>query len=79
LAERGVTTGAQRIAGTTLKEFILNPPAGYRVEPVYKAAQEPSYRYARSFTLQMLDCSSKILNDEPIEQRPDDVFVHFES
>jgi hypothetical protein len=39
----------------SLLELLLHPPAGARIEPVCLDA-EGVYRYARRFTLRLLDC-----------------------
>lgn len=62
---------------TALKELLLSPPDGFRVEPVYATPEAPNYRYARQFTLRLLNCPSDILEDEPVELRRGDVFLGF--
>jgi len=76
LVERGLTTGEQAVSGTTLKELILSPPPGYRVEPVYRASLQSEFIYARSFTLRMLDCPTNVLTDQPVERRQSDVLIN---
>ncbi|MDB5907149.1 MAG: glycosyltransferase [Massilia sp.] len=58
----------------SLLELLLHPPAGARIEPVCLDAQGV-YRYARRFTLQMLDCPEQWLEDEPAEFRAGDVLL----
>jgi glycosyltransferase involved in cell wall biosynthesis len=58
-----------------LREWLNNPPKGYRVEPVYAMTDRPGYFYARAFTLQFLECPEGILNDEPISFSNGDIFV----
>jgi len=59
-----------------LKEWLLNCPQGYRVEPVYATADN-GYRYARRFTAALLDSAVDGLQDEPIDYAPGDVFFAF--
>ncbi|SHI49101.1 glycosyltransferase [Pollutimonas bauzanensis] len=58
-----------------LHEWLLLPPKGFRVEPVYFDTQRQSYRYARKLTLELLECSSDMLIDEPISYYMNDVFL----
>jgi glycosyltransferase involved in cell wall biosynthesis len=73
LVQRDAKTGIQRVVRSILKEWLTNPPEGYRVEPVY-ATIENGYRYARRFTCQFLEVQVGLLNDEPIDFAPGDVF-----
>lgn len=61
-----------------LRELLINPPAEYRVEPVYITADR-GYCYARQFTLQFLGCPDHILNDDVIEFRSGDIFFGLHS
>jgi glycosyltransferase involved in cell wall biosynthesis len=73
LVQRDSKSGIQRVVRNILWEWLNNPPAGYRVEPVY-ATLDRGYRYARRFTLGFLGCPDTVLQDEPIEFAPGDVF-----
>jgi glycosyltransferase involved in cell wall biosynthesis len=64
----------QRVVRGILREWLLNPPTGWRVEPVYATA-DTEYRYARRFSLNFIECQPNLLVDEPIEVAPGDVFV----
>ena len=75
LIERDIKTGIQRVVRSALAELLKNPPAGFRVEPVYAIPHEPGYRYARQFTLRFLDCPDHILVDETVEAFNGDVFL----
>ncbi|CAD5105890.1 FkbM family methyltransferase [Zestomonas carbonaria] len=75
LVQRDARSGIQRVVRSILLEWLLNPPPGYRVEPVYATAGQPGYRYARRFTLGFLGCPETTLVDEPISYRAGDVFV----
>ncbi|MES2636293.1 MAG: glycosyltransferase, partial [Pseudomonadota bacterium] len=68
-------TGVQRVVRSILLELLNNPPVGYRVEPVYGDSSGQGYRYARKFTLQMLDCPNSFLNDDIIEFNNGDIFL----
>lgn len=75
LIEQDIKTGIQRVVRSALAELLKNPPAGFRVEPVYAIPNEPGYRYARQFTLRFLDCPDHILVDETVEAFNGDVFL----
>lgn len=66
--------GNQRVALSTLKELLVNPPEGYRVEPVY-ATSHQGYRYARRFTLNFLNLPELTLEDDVIEYHAGDIFL----
>ena len=68
-------TGIQRVVRSILQELLSNPPAGYRIEPVYGDTNGQGYRYARKYTLQMLDCPNSFLNDDIIEFNNGDLFL----
>jgi glycosyltransferase involved in cell wall biosynthesis len=57
-----------------LLDLLLHPPAGVRIEPVYLDA-EGVYRYARRFTLRLLDCPEEALEDDRAEFRAGDVLL----
>jgi glycosyltransferase involved in cell wall biosynthesis len=73
LVQRDARTGIQRVVRSVLKEWLLNPPDGYRVEPVY-ATVEQGYRYAQGFKSRFLRESEDDHPDELIEYAPGDVF-----
>lgn len=75
LVEHDAKTGIQRVVRNILQEWLLNPPDGYCVEPVYATVDKLGYRYARQFTLGFLDCPADALADESISCRTGDVFV----
>lgn len=72
LVQLDLKTGIQRIVRSILKEWLTNPPNGYRVEPVYTTF-EHGYRYARRFTQDFLGLNDAGLVDEPIEFAPGDI------
>jgi glycosyltransferase involved in cell wall biosynthesis len=75
LVQGDAKSGVQRVVRSILIELLSNPPIGYRVEPVYIAAHEPGYRYARQFTLRFLGCPDQVLVDEPIDYSHQDIFL----
>jgi hypothetical protein len=58
----------------SLKDLLLAPPPGVRIEPVCLDG-EGCYRYARRFTLRLLGCPESALNDDPAEFRAGDVML----
>lgn len=73
LVQRDARSGIQRVVRSVLKEWLLNPPNGYRVEPVYATVNQ-GYRYARQFTQKFIGTNDGIVIDEPIDYAPNDVF-----
>ena len=70
-------TGIERVARALLLALLKSPPAGYRVEPVYlsKDGANWNYRYARRYTLGLLECPSEALDDEVVTRESGDVLV----
>lgn len=73
LVQRDARSGIQRVVRSILKEWLENPPAGYRVEPVYASVTEP-YRYARRFSASFMGQAIASVTDELIDWAPGDVF-----
>ena len=73
LVQHDAKSGIQRVVRSILKEWLLNPPEGYRIEPVYATVKQ-GYRYARQFTQRFLGTNEGALTDEPIDYAPGDVF-----
>ncbi len=73
LAQRDAKTGIQRVVRGILKEWLLNPPEGYRVEPVY-ATVEQGYRYARQFMQRFIGTNQESATDDLIDYAPGDIF-----
>jgi glycosyltransferase involved in cell wall biosynthesis len=67
-------TGIQRVVRSILKEWLNNPPEGYKVEPVY-ATPTQGYRYARQFAMNFLGHPIADLKDEPIAYKNGDKFI----
>ena len=68
-------TGIQRVVRSILQALLANPPAGYRVEPVYSPGGGQQYRYARRHMQSMLKTPVHDLDDAPIEVRDGDMFL----
>lgn len=75
LVQRDIGTGIQRVVCSILKNLLVNPPDGFRVEPVYASPERPGYYYARHFTLRFLNCPADILEDAPVEFQSGDAFL----
>jgi len=73
LINNQVVTGIAQDVRYILREWLLNPPVGWRIEPVY-ATLDQSYRYARKFTTTFLDVQNEGLNDDPIDFASGDIF-----
>lgn len=78
IVKRDAKTGIQRVVRSVLVEWLKNPPAGYRVEPIYALAEEDEqYRYAREFTQEFSNNPIRrdIHVDEVVEFSQGDVFI----
>ncbi|CAI3788157.1 D-inositol-3-phosphate glycosyltransferase [Pseudomonas sp. MM227] len=75
LCQRDARSGIQRVVRSIVLHWLLNPPQGYRVEPVYATTDAPGYFYARRFTLGFLGCPMDALVDEPVTYGPGDTFI----
>lgn len=75
LVRTSLKTGVERVVDKILRFLLLNPPDGYRVEPVYANAQTPGYQYARSFSFKTLGVENPIFFDGPVEAGPGDIFL----
>ena len=73
VATHDLRTGIERVVRSILWEFLVEPPQGFRIEPVY-LDRSGLYRYARRFTQRVVGCESPLLEDEPIEAHPNDLF-----
>ena len=76
-SRNNLKTGIERVVYSLLIEIIENPPAGYRVEPIYLTDEEGiwQYRYARQWTSRFLDCPCPDLTDEPVEYYQGDLLL----
>lgn len=75
LIQRDNKTGIQRVVKNILHEWLMNPPNGVRIEPVYATVGRKGYRYARKFTMGFVNCPQNILNDEVIDYKAGDIFI----
>lgn len=75
LVQRDARSGIQRVVRSILREWLINPPSDYRVEPVYATAGQVGYRYARQFTQRLLGRDLGGLQDELIDYARGDRFV----
>ena len=76
LARDDFKTGIQRVVRSQLLALLNNPPAGFRVEPVWLGNTDGRwhYQYARRYTLQLLGLPEGVLDDDPVEIAEGDVF-----
>jgi glycosyltransferase involved in cell wall biosynthesis len=66
-------TGIARVVRSVLSGLLQRPPAGYRVEPVYRI--DARYYYARRFTANSLGIEEVGIEDGPVEVNCHDVFL----
>ncbi|MCP3709235.1 glycosyltransferase [Paraburkholderia sp. CNPSo 3274] len=74
LVQQDAKSGIQRVVRSILREWLMRPPIGYRLEPVYASADEP-YRYARKYIARFQGKDGSQLRDAPIEYAVGDVFL----
>lgn len=75
VAGNDLKTGIQRVVRSIVLALIDNPPAGFRVEPVYGSGAQRRYRYARRFTLGLLGVDNIPFEDDPIDYQQGDIFL----
>lgn len=68
-------TGIQRVVRSILLALINDPPAGYRVEPVYSSNVHACYRYARGYGLDLFGATGIDTADDPVAHQPGDIFL----
>jgi len=70
-------TGIQRAVRALTLALIEEPPPGFRVEPVYLCNEHGpwKYRFARAFTLALLNLRTDGMVDEIIEAQPGDILL----
>jgi glycosyltransferase involved in cell wall biosynthesis len=75
LVEHDAKSGIQRVVRSILNQWLVNPPNGYRIEPIY-ATTNSGYRYARKFltTFNSYYVGCKV-PDDPIEFSTGDIFI----
>lgn len=74
LVEYDAKTGIQRVVRNILREWLSNPPKGYRVEPVYAEIDKP-YCYARKYTAGFLGEDIDPNRDDVVEFSSGDIFL----
>ncbi|MCS7092260.1 MAG: glycosyltransferase, partial [Patescibacteria group bacterium] len=75
LVDQDHNTGIQRVVRNVIIELLRDPPDGYRVELVYATPKGDGYRYAKSFSLQLLNLYGPPMHDRnPIDISPGDIF-----
>jgi hypothetical protein len=74
LAITDAGTGIQRVVRHILAELLANPPAGFRVEPVYVRMGDV-FRYARQFTVERFYPDASVPADTPVDFRQGDIFL----
>lgn len=72
LVQGDAKTGIQHVVCHVLRNWLLNPPTGWRIEPIHAAEAEP-YRYARRFTANFLEIPGIELNDDVVDFMPGDI------
>lgn len=75
VAQNDLKTGVQRVVRSILLALIKDPPAGFRVEPIYGSGLQQQYRYARRFTLDLLGFHGIAAEDDPIAYQDGDIFL----
>jgi glycosyltransferase involved in cell wall biosynthesis len=75
LVQRDSKSGIQRVVKNILHEWIMNPPQGVRIEPVYATENRAGYCYARQFMSNFLNYPENILSDDVINYQAGDVFI----
>jgi glycosyltransferase involved in cell wall biosynthesis len=75
IAQGDARSGIQRVVRSLLREFLLNPPTGWVVEPVCATGEVQGYRYARRFANQFLGITEDWANDTPVEAYAGDALV----
>jgi glycosyltransferase involved in cell wall biosynthesis len=75
MVQLDMKTGISRVVRSILLSLLEEPPAGYRVEPVYADGAGGRYRYARQFGFSIVGAENPGLDDAPIEHQPGDIFL----
>ncbi|MDB5936035.1 MAG: glycosyl transferase family 1 [Massilia sp.] len=75
LVQSDLRTGIQRVVRSVLLAMIADPPAGFRIEPVYSHGGNRGYLYARRFATEMVGAPALGLEDAPLELRRGDLFL----
>lgn len=70
-------TGIERVTRALVISLLQLAPKGYRIEPVYleKKKRRAYYRYARNYTLDLLNCPDVRLEDDIVEPQAGDIML----
>lgn len=76
VSRNDLKAGIERVVRAQLRELILSPPEGFRVEPVYLKAEKQNnfYQYAREFTCRLLGLAPGTVHDTPVDTGHGDIF-----
>jgi len=74
LVQHDFQTGIQRVTRSILRELLLNPPVGWRVEPVYSGGKG-NYHYASRFSQKLFGSRNLDVEDNPIQFSSGDIFL----
>lgn len=75
MVQTDLKTGIQRVVRSILTALIAQPPAGYRIEPVYSPGRGEPYRYARRYMQTMAPSPLAPADDAPLDVQPGDLFL----
>jgi glycosyltransferase involved in cell wall biosynthesis len=75
LMQIDLNTGIQRVVRAIIDQWLRNPPAGWRIEPVYADLSINRFRYARRYTSGFLGVPCDWPFDAPIDYRAGDHFL----
>lgn len=74
LIQNDLRTGIERVVRAILREWLDNPPPGWRIEPIYATGDTNGYRYARHFTSRFLSVEEEWAIDAQAEAWKGDIF-----
>lgn len=76
-SQNDLKTGIERVARALIVAFLESPPTGYQVEPVYLSNEGGMwrYRYARRYTLGLLEQPPNALTDDVVDMRNGDLLL----
>lgn len=74
--KKDAKTGIQRVVREILKHWLVNPPSGYQVVPVYATTDALGYRYAHNFLNEFLEQPhTNEIEDSFVDVWQGDIFV----
>ncbi|AND71087.1 hypothetical protein ATSB10_36330 [Dyella thiooxydans] len=73
IARNDLGTGVQRVVRSVLRQWLLHPPLGIRIEPV--AFVEGHFRFARRYTLGLMGIDAGQLDDDFVAPALGDQYV----